>query len=289
MLLTTAAGGWGITGEQFLLGYGALCAAAGAGVWTAYRRALGPPAGPLEPLPDLAVAQIALINEGPDAATTAAAARLYYDGIVRGTDDGTLAATGELEADAEPVEREVFETVRREPGLSVEQIRERVCESATMQALSEPLRRTGLLLEESQARRVRRLWIAPALLSALGVLRILTGLAEGRPVLVLCIMTAIAGAAAAWLLVLRPTGTRRGNDAIERLRRVHDPLPGRASASQIALTAALFGVGTLWLAESAIASALGVPREEDPSVGTGGGGCGGGCGGGGCGGCGCGG
>ena len=42
MLVTTTAGTWGITGAQFLWGYGALCAATAAGVWHTYRRALGP-------------------------------------------------------------------------------------------------------------------------------------------------------------------------------------------------------------------------------------------------------
>lgn len=53
MLVTTTAGTWGITGAQFLWGYGALCAASAVGLWHAYRQALGPPAGPLDPLPDL--------------------------------------------------------------------------------------------------------------------------------------------------------------------------------------------------------------------------------------------
>ena len=287
MLTTATAGTWGITGAQFLWGYGALCAATAVGVWQAYRHALGPPAGPLEPLPALGVCQIGLVNEGPDCATTAAAARLYYDGLVRG-ENGTLAATGELDATADPIEREVFETVSREPWLSVDQVRDRVRESPTMRALSEQLTSTGLLLDESQTRRVRLLWIVPALVTALGVVRILAGLVEGRPILVLCVMTAIAGMATAWLVVLRPSGTRRGRDMLERLRGQQEPQRSQSNANEIALTAALFGVGTLWLAESAIASALGVPREEDPSVGSGGGaGCGGGgCGGGGCGGCG---
>ena len=96
MLLATTADAWGITGAQFLWGYGALCVATGAGVRHAYRQALGPPAGPLDPLPELSVCEIGILNDGPDCATTAAAARLYYDGLVRGT-DGTLVAIGELD------------------------------------------------------------------------------------------------------------------------------------------------------------------------------------------------
>ena len=290
MLVTTTAGTWGITGAQFLWGYGALCAATAVAVWRTYRRALGPPAGPLDPLPELPACQIGLLNDGPDCATTAAAARLYYDGLVR-AEDGTLAAAGELDATADPIEREVFETVTREPWLSADQLRDRVADSATMRMLREQMTRAGLLLDEPQARVVRRLWIVPALVTALGIVRIVAGVADGDPILWLAVMTAVAGAGTVWLVTLRPGTTRRGHDALERLRAHRGDrtfLLGQASASQTALAAALYGVGTLWLAESAIASALGVPREEDPSLvsgsGSGGGGCGSGCGGGGCGG-----
>ena len=289
MLLATTAGSWGITGVQFLWGYGALCAATGVGVWHAYRQALGRPAGAHDPLPDLSVCEIGILNDGPDCATTAAAARLYHDGLVRG-ENGTLVATGELDATADPIEREVFETVRREPWLSVDQLRGRVRESAAMRTLCEQMTQAGLLLDKPRARRVRLLWVVPALVTAIGVLRIIAGVAHERPVLGVAVMTGVAGLATAGLVALRPVATRRGRDMLERLRAERAPVPGVGSATQIALTAALFGVGTLWLAESAIASALGVPREEDASVasGGGGGGCGGGGdgGGGGCGGCG---
>jgi len=216
MLATTTAGTWGITGAQFLWGYGALCAATAAGVWQAYHRTYGPPASPIEPLPELSVCQIGVLNEGPDCAITAATARLYYDGLVRGT-DGTLVATGELDATAYPIEREVFETVSREPWLSVDEMRGRVRESAVMRSLTQQLTRTGLLLDEKAARPLRLLWVLPALVTSLGVLRILAGLADGRPILVLAVMTAAAGLATAWVVFMRPAATRRGQDVLERL------------------------------------------------------------------------
>lgn len=286
MLTTTAAGTWGITGAQFLWGYGTLCAASAVGVWQAYRQALGPPAGPTDPLPDLSVSELGMLNQGSGCAITAATARLYHDGLLQGT-SGTLAVRGELEATADPVEREVFETVSREPWLSVGQILERVEESATMRSLTERMTRAGLLLDEPQDRRIGLLWIVPALVTLLGVARLLAGLAAGRPILVLAVMTGVAALATAWLFALRPVATRRGQDMLKRLRGERESLLRQPTAAQSALTAALFGAGTLWLAEPAIASALGVPREEDPThTGSsgGGGGCGGGCGG--CGGCG---
>lgn len=286
MLVTTTAGTGGISGEQFLWGYGLLCVVAAIGVWRAYRRALGPPAGPSDPLPDLSIGEIGMLSGGLGCAITAATARLYHDGSLRGT-SGTLAARGKLDAAADVIEREVFETVSREPWLSVGQILDRVRDSATMRTLSEQMTRAGLLLDGPQARRIHLLWIVPALLTAIGVVRLVAGAANGQAVLVLFVMTSAAGLATVRLVALRPVATRRGQDMLERLRGEHDSLLRHPTAKQGALTAALFGAGALWLAEPAIASALGVPREEDPSTGTsGGGGCGGGGCGGGCGGCG---
>jgi uncharacterized protein (TIGR04222 family) len=283
MLATTTSATWGITGEQFLWGYGALCAATAIGVWSAYRAALGRAAGPLDPLPELGIGEIGLLSEGPGCAITAATARLYHDGLVHGT-SGSLSVMAELEPTADPVEREVYETVSREPWLSVSQILDRVRDSTTIQVLTEQMTRGGLLLDEPQARRIRLLWIVPALVTVVGALRILAGLAEDRPVLVLLAMTGVAGLATFRLATLRPNATRRGQDILKRLREESESLLRQPTASRGALTAALFGAGALWLAEPAIASALGVPREQGAGGGSGGGGCGGGCGG--CGGCG---
>ena len=282
-MLTATSATWGITGEQFLWGYAALCAATAIGVWHAYREALGPPAGPTDPMPELSIGEIGLLSDGPGCAITAATARLYHDGVVHGT-SGSLSIVGELEPTADPVEREVFDTVGREPWLSVGQILDRVRDSATMRTLTEQMTRAGLLLDETQARRIRLLAIVPALVTVIGALRILAGLAEDRPVLVLLAMTAVAGLATVRLATLPLNATRRGQDILQRLRRESESLLRQPTASRGALTAALFGAGALWLAEPAIASALGVPREHHSGAAGGGGGCGGGCGG--CGGCG---
>ena len=269
MHLTTTAGTWGITGAQFLWGYGALCAAAAIAVAQAYRRALGPAAAGNDPLPELGVPALGLLSGGPDCAITAAAAQLYHDGLLRGT-SGTLAATGDLGPLADPLEREMFETVSREPGLSVTEMRARVRDSAAMRAMTERMTSNGLLLAKPQATRIRLLWIVPALLTALGIARIIVGTDADRPVSWLWIMTAIAGGATWWLLSLRPVATSRGRRVVERLRAERASLLRHPIASQSALTAALFGGGALWLAEPAIASALGVPREQETAGGGGG-------------------
>jgi hypothetical protein len=72
MLATTTAGTWGITGAQFLWGYGALCSATAGGVWQAYHRTYGPPASPIEPLPELSVCQTGVLNDGPDCSGSSA-------------------------------------------------------------------------------------------------------------------------------------------------------------------------------------------------------------------------
>ena len=148
---------------------------------------------------------------------------------------------------------------------------------------------------------MRLLWIVPGLLTALGVARIIAAVGADRPVLWLCLMTSVAALATCWLMSLRTVTTNRGRRVVERLRAQQGSLLRQPTASQGALTAALFGGGALWLAEPAIASALGVPREQETAGGGGGlgnwggwgdwgdwggsdGGGGGGCGGGGCGG-----
>ena len=293
MLATTTAGTWGITGAQFLWGYGALGAATAIGVWQAYRRALGPLATGSDPLPVLGIPELALLNGGPDGAVTAAATQLYRDGSLLGM-GGVLTATGELRPDAPPLEREVFEAVGREPWMSLDRVRDAVREAPAVRDVTDRMTRNGLLLDEAARRRIRLLWIVPALLALLGAVRILAGLSAGRPVLVLCAMTAVAAMAACALLRMRPVATSRGRRVLERLRAERDPAGIQAVPGESALTLALFGAGALWIAEPGVAAALGVPREEGAlgfgsangsGCGTsGGGGCGGGCGG--CGGCG---
>ena len=300
MLATTTIAALGITAEQFTWGYGTLCAIGAIGVWHEHRRVLGPAAARSDPQPELGVYRLALMSGGPDRATTTAAAQLFRDGRLQGA-GGSLTTAGELGAAAEPLEREVFATVAREPGISVEQMHARVRDSGPMAAMTEQMTRSGLLLGASEATRMRLLWIVPGVLAALGVAGVVAGLSDGGSAIALFALVAAAVLVASRLKRMQPFATRRGHRVLDRQRRESAPRRRHPAASEGVLMAALYGGGALWFADPVTAAALGVPREQQHSgaggsgagCGVGGGGCGsggggggsgGGCGGGGCGG-----
>lgn len=87
---------WGITGSQFLWGYGAPVAVAAAAILVAWRRLLGPsePAG--DDMPDLGLYELAAVGGGPQLAVTSAVSQLHRDGAIAvGAGEGRLEATRE--------------------------------------------------------------------------------------------------------------------------------------------------------------------------------------------------
>ncbi|HVF77703.1 MAG TPA: TIGR04222 domain-containing membrane protein [Solirubrobacteraceae bacterium] len=311
-MLTTATTTWGITETQFLTGYGVLCLVAMVAIWWQWHEAIGRREHSADPLPDLGVYELALLSGGTQLAITSALTCLHGDHVLRvRRREGTLKVSGELGPGADPVERTVFEVVRREPGISTTALRRAVREDDVLASMSERLTRSGLLLDEQQAARVRRLWIVGALLVALGLARVVAGWQNGAATGWTAAITLVVAFATVWLLRRRPVATNRGRDVLGRLRRENEQLRRHPLAGEGALSVALFGGGALWLADPAIASALGVPREDESNNGwwgshrsggcgggggvggcagaasdggSGGGGCGGGGGGGGCGG-----
>jgi uncharacterized protein (TIGR04222 family) len=305
-MLTTATT-WGISSAQFLIGYGLLCVAAAAAVWWEWRHALGPQQRGPDALPELGLYELALLGGGPHLAITSALAQLHHDKRLRvRRREGTLKVAEERTPAAEPFERAVYDTVRSEPGISIETLRWTLKDSEALESLSARLTQAGLLVDEEQSARVRRLWIVGALLAALGIARVAAGLDGGAAVGGAVAMVLVVALATSWLFRHRPLTTKRGRDALERQRAERDDLRRHPPASESAMTVALFGGGALWLADPAVAAALGVPREEGAHTGRGrgpvcggGAGCstgganscasssgggGGGCGGGGCGG-----
>jgi uncharacterized protein (TIGR04222 family) len=302
--MLTIATTWGITGPQFLVGYGVICLVAAIVIRRRWSAALGPPdRSPLnDPLPDLGLYKLAMLAGGPQLAITTAATKLHQDGILT-AEDGRLELVGELATGADRLERAVADAVRREPGISAPAMRAELADSEPVQWLADELTQTGLLVDASQVRRVRRLWIVGALLGLLGIARIAAGLINGAPVGWLVVMVGLVLFMTVWLTRQPIHATNRGRAMLVRQQREHDELRHNPVAGEVALTAALFGGGALWLAEPAMASSLGVPREEEwrwsgggggsPTCAAssgcasgggsscGGGGCGGGCGGGG--------
>ena len=273
MLATTASSTWGITGEQFLWGYGTLCALAVLAVWHERRRVLGPAATSRDPQPDLDAYRLALLSGGPDHAITVAAAELMRDGRLRG-DGVTISANGAPAATADALEREVFEAVRREPGRSIEEVEAHVRDSAAMTAMTEQMTHSGLLVGGSEAARMRLLWVVPALLAAVGLARILAGGDDGAGAEAgLFALVAACVLAAVRLAGTPPLATNRGRSVLDRRRSESTRARLYPAASETGLMTALYGGGALWVADPVTASALHVPREKEPgSSGAGGGG-----------------
>jgi uncharacterized protein (TIGR04222 family) len=274
---------WGISGPEFLWLYGALCVAAT--IWVVlWRRAAGGPVAPGAD-PDLGIHELAMLGDGPQLAITSAATQLMRDGALkRGASDGMLVTAGELAEDADPLERSVFETVARQPGTSVDAMRAEVVKSDVLRTMKAELVDAGLLLSDGAARLLRWRWLIGAALAAFGIARLWAGVDGDDPVGLLFVMVMIVCYSTQGVFHSRPVATRHGQAIVDRWRAECGDPKRHAVAGDRALTAALFGGAVLWFAEPEIASALGLPIEQQGGDGGGGGGCGGGCGGGGCGG-----
>jgi len=285
-----AEGTWGITGPDFLIIYGALCAAAAIWIGTRWWILVGPPAGHTgDAMPDLGIYELAVLAEGTGLAVTSAAAQLHRDGTIKPSfaGQGALEVAGELDAAADAVEVAVYETIRDEPGISAHAMRERVTGSEAVQSMVGDLTRDGLLVEPAASRSLARgLLAVSGLLALLGIARIVAGVLADRPVAVLVVIVAAVVIGSVWLTAHVPIATSRGRTMLRRWRDAHQDLKSNPGGGDWTLAAALFGGAALWLAAPELASALEVEREAAAHGGSsgGGGGCGGGCGG--CGGCG---
>jgi uncharacterized protein (TIGR04222 family) len=309
--MTRIATTWGITDPQFLWLYGVLCAVVAAAIWRVRRRLLGAPQHSNDPTPDIGLYKLAMLNGGPQLAITTAATKLHQDGVLtEGIEPRTHVVAGKLDPDADPLERAVLESVRPEPGISTEVLRQELVDSDPIRWLASELRTAGLLLEDDAARRLRWLWLWGALVALIGGARIAAGLQNDAAIGYLTIVVAAVVAATVWLVRRRTTMTARGRDIVRAHREDREDLRRVPMAGESATAVALFGGGALWLADPGLASTLDVPREDVAgwhrrdyacsaggscgggtfaSCGGGGHGGGGGCGGGGCGGGGCGG
>jgi uncharacterized protein (TIGR04222 family) len=171
---------------------------------------------------------------------------------------------------------------------------------AAVDDLHAGLERDGLLATD-EARRAARWAAAPLLaLAALGLARLVAGLAADRPVGVLAVAELAVAVAATVLLAWVPRTTRAGRRALAELRSYNThlspklrPSMGTYGAAGAGLAVALYGVAGLWAMDPGFAADAEVERVDGgtPSGYTGDGGGsdgggsdgGGGCGGGGCG------
>lgn len=297
--MTRSAAGdtWGISGPTFLVIYGVLAAVVLVACLLRRRSLVNAPLRAKRPIPDIASRphDVAYLNEGAELAVFSALSSLRLRNLISST-AGTVQAVGRIEPGADELERAIHFTA----GTPVHRTRLPMHRpvQAALAASEQRLVDAGLLLSERQRREIRSvgLWMLAVL--GLGLLRLLAGIAEAKPVGLLVAAMMIVGVAALGLFgkVTRRTGL--GDRALVDLQTGHHALSPASKPDWTvygpvgaALGIGIFGTSALWASDPALADELATHRMATggSSSGTDGGGGGdsgggGGCGGGGCGG-----
>lgn len=304
MVLAAAGDTWGISSSTFIVSYLVIALA----VWMATtwaRRALADPR-PQRPAGDLSghPHDVAFLNGGNELAVTSALSAMHLRGTIA-PQRGRVQAIGRVEPGTDDLERAIHFTA----GTAVAR-RRLPFHSPVTTALADIERRlvaAGLLVSPELSSRVRRVGFWMLAVAGLGLVRLLAGIANGRPAGFLIV--ALVGVSVVALVQLNraPRRTRLGDRTLRELAAQHHALApamrpdwatyGPATA---ALGVGIFGVGALWASDPAFADELAVQKVAAAGGGgSDGGGCGssgdsggggsscgggGGCGGGGCGG-----
>lgn len=323
---------WGISGPLFLALYAGAFVAIVAGAfglrWNHERQGFRKVR--LEELDDY---QVATLSGGEGLAVLVALVRLRLAGVID-LSDGLLAplvrsrlgkrtlktakanrikgqlryvAVTPLPVGASPVEQAVYESVAMASDPTPSGVRTAAAARPEVPALRDQLIDAGLMRSTATIARYRTHAVWLFALVAVGLLRAVAGLANGRPVTYL-FLGIVATVVTAGTMLAVPDRTFAGRGLLSRAQARRTEL--RASTAELVgsggsrgsngtLTGlALFGTAVLWEADPALAFALDAPpRLGGMSTGStnsscgsssscgGGGGCGGGgCGGGGCGG-----
>jgi uncharacterized protein (TIGR04222 family) len=307
-MLTLAAPGdtWGISGPDFLKAYGgALVVFLLAAILFRIRAIHGGTDSPNSPAPG----QIAMLESGPTRAVHVSLASLRAAGVVAVGQLRELQTTDPAPAGLSRLDHAVYDAASRRVQVSRLQADPGV--RSALDDLRDSLVRAGWVLEPAQRHRARLgAWLVLALVG-LGLIRLVAGIANDRPVgylLLFILPTAVIGG----VLLAVPRRSAAGKRAIAQARTTHGHLaPNQSPAwatygvTGAAMGVALFGTAALWAADPAFAAEAGMRREGKDAAGGssgcgagsgdgggsggsscsgGGSGGGGGCGGGGCGG-----
>jgi uncharacterized protein (TIGR04222 family) len=291
---------WGISGPVFLLVYVVLAAVVALLV-RRKRCALADVATP-RPVDRLAdhPYDVAHLNGGPDLALCAALSAMHRSGTIAAAGRGVVVAGQRPEPRADELERAVHHAAA--VPVPRRQLAQAGAVASALHRIESRLIDAGLLLSIERRCEIRRTagWFFA--LAALGVTRIVAGIAAGHDVGILAVLVALTVLVAVVQSRSAPRRTRAGDEALRRLADDHHVLsPAMRPDWQVygprgaALSVGVFGVGALWAADPAFAGELEIQRAAAASGTSSGGdtsscssgsscGGGGGCGGGGCGG-----
>lgn len=303
--MTLAADTWGIPGPTFIVAYLVLIVVA----WSAtliVRAALRSGGGGHPHTDRLAGSptDVAYLNEGPKLAVYAALAWLRAAGMLAPTrftswkrprgqsSAGTrLRATGRRPAaDASRMESVVYQAAAG--GVEPSAIPKEPAVAAELDGVRARLTAAGLLTRPGWRAGYRLTALGMAAVTVLGLVRLVAGTANGKPVgylVTLLLMSAVV----TMVLLQAPRQTGAGKRVLKQLRKPRQGLSPKMRPDWTAhgpagagLSVALFGVGAVWASDPTFAAGLGLanPSASSGRGGGAGGGCGGGGGGGGCGG-----
>ncbi|MGH3823326.1 MAG: TIGR04222 domain-containing membrane protein [Pseudonocardiaceae bacterium] len=263
---------WGITGPDFLLGYGVLALVVLLRIMVARWRLAAGPAGTATGELSGRPHDIAYLNGGPELAVLSALSSMRVAGTVVAEGPGRLRAAEPLDPDADHLER----AVHLAAAVPISR-RELLTNQIVRTALEKPRQRleaAGLLLGARQQRRIKRTGLWMVAVGGLGLLRLLAGAANGAAVGYLTLELLAVGIVAAILLNRAPERSRRGAAELKRLRVEHNELaPGMRpdwttyGPALAGLGVGIFGAGALWASDPAFAADVEAQRV---TAGTGG-------------------
>ena len=256
---------------EFTIMYAGLCVllrGANIGAWRMAERRWAVEDDP----PAVDAYEIALLDGGPQRAIATAVALLRRRGVVRdGASPGTLAIASELDADADPLERAVYDDVRRSGQIATTALRKQPAGSDALARIETGLTQSRLLVGRRSTALVRCLALGgPSVLLVLGVARLAThwDYDHDEPMRYLLLITlGVAFVAVDHLIAqlrfdgrLFPTAT--GRALLERWRPEH-PDTSESEEERLALAIALGGDTSARAATACGASTL-VAQQLEP-------------------------
>ncbi|GAA1327992.1 TIGR04222 domain-containing membrane protein [Pseudonocardia xinjiangensis] len=299
MALTATADTWGISGPTFLLAYLVIAVA----VWVASTRARRVLAESRVTAPALDLTtrphDIAYLNGGADLAVVSALSAMHLRGTVSSW-HGAVRAAGRLEPGADELERAIHATAR---GGQRKRLPFHRQVAAALAAIDARLVTAGLLLSPQRRLRIRQMGLWMLAVAVLGLVRVVAGVAEAKPVGFLVAALVAVTVVATVQLSRAPRRTRLGDRTLAALRDEHHLLSPKVKPNWAiqgpagaALSVGIFGMSALWASDPSFATELAAQRAttgggtadggaggsgggDGGGDGGGGGGCGGGCGG----------
>ncbi|GAA0392828.1 hypothetical protein GCM10009541_39910 [Micromonospora gifhornensis] len=297
---------WGVPSRTFLIIYLVATVVVVVGVLIFRRRTLTGRSAP--PADQLGPQQVAYLTGGEDRAVWSSVSSLRSQGVLGVGPGGELTADGPLPTGATPLDQAVHYAASQR--CSARQLRRTEWVTRALDQLRDGLSRHDLLVTPERRAALRLGTLLLAVMVALGVARIVAGIANDRPVWYLVFIVGALAVLTMVLFVRVPRRTRAADAALLNLRHRNRHLaPGSNPAYAVygaagtAMAVALYGTASLWALDPAFAQQADIQRETvtggagtvtgDGGTTAGAGGCGssggdsgggGGCGGGGCGG-----